>query len=107
MSPRVTGAAGFVAAIATSAAATTQWSSDPFNNLTIADRTSEQVQSKVRPTPDGGAYISWFDNAAGGYDVYLQRVTATGDEVWAHNGVLIADRSVSSTVDYDLTVDSD
>ncbi len=82
------------------------WSTDPAVNLAIADRTADQAQPKIAPTSDGGCYISWFDNAAGGYDVYLQRLDAAGDEQWAHNGMLIADRSFSSTEDYGLDVDN-
>jgi hypothetical protein len=66
-----------------------QWSSDPANNLVVADRDNEQVQPKIVPTADGGFYVSWFDNASGGYDVYLQRLDAGGNEQWAHNGVLV------------------
>lgn len=83
-----------------------QWSSDPMSNLAIADRPGEQVQPKVRVGPDGGIYISWFDNAAGGYDVSMQRLSAAGVAQWPHNGVLLADRSFSSTVDYDMKVDA-
>jgi len=84
-----------------------QWSADPANNLVIADRDNEQVQPKIVPTADGGFYISWFDNATGGYDVYLQRLDAGGNEQWAHNGVLVADRDFSSTQDYGLDIDAD
>ena len=84
-----------------------QWSTDASVNLPIADRINEQTQDKIVPTADGGAYISWFDNSAGGYDVYLQRIDAAGNELWPHNGILIADRSFSSTQDYDLDVDSE
>ncbi len=42
----------------------------------------------------------------GGYDVYLQRLSVGGVEQWAHNGVQLCDRGVSSTVDYDMIVDS-
>ena len=83
-----------------------QWSS-PSTNLAIGDRTNEQVQPKVRSTSDGGCYISWFDNAAGGYDVYLQRLDPLGYEQWAHNGILIADVSFGWTQDYGLDVDAD
>ncbi|MBU6413911.1 MAG: hypothetical protein KGS45_10575 [Planctomycetes bacterium] len=82
-----------------------QWSSNPFANRLIADRANDQVQPKIAITTDGGCYISWFDNASGGYDVYLQRLDPCGREVWARNGLLLADRAVSSTTDYDLTVD--
>lgn len=84
-----------------------QWSTDSGSNLSVADRSGEQVQAKIRPTADGGCYISWFDNSTGGYDVYLQRLNKLGVEQWAHNGILLCDRGVSSTVDYDLIVDAD
>ncbi len=86
--------------------ATGQWSDDPDVNLALADGAGEQTQVKVAPTADGGAYVSWFDNGSGGYDVYLQRIDSGGHEQWAHNGVLIADRGFSSTQDYGLAVDS-
>ncbi len=87
-------------------AARGQWSDDPASNLVVADRSGEQVQTKIVPTQDGGCYVSWFDNATGGYDVYLQRLDAAGVEQWAHNGVLVADRGFSSTQDYGLAVDT-
>jgi hypothetical protein len=97
-----------IATVATmTAPALAQWSSDPAHNLVIADRSGEQVQPKLAATSDGGFYVSWFDNASGGYDVYLQRLDAAGVEQWPHNGVLVADRDFSSTQDYGLGVDSE
>ncbi len=87
-------------------AARAQWSDDPDVNLALGDRPGEQTQVLIAPTADGGAYVSWFDNSNGGYDVYLQRLDAGGHEQWPHNGVLIADRSFSSTQAYDLAVDT-
>lgn len=84
-----------------------QWSDDPAVNLTIANRSGEQVQPKIVATADGGFYISWFDNSSGGYDVYLQRLDAAGKEQFAHNGVRVADRDFSSTQDYGLDVDAE
>ncbi|MCB9864346.1 MAG: hypothetical protein H6820_13400 [Phycisphaerales bacterium] len=94
---------GVVFAVANSAFA--QWSSNSAVNLAIADRSGEQTQSKIGATSDGGCYISWYDNSSGGYDVYIQRLDRDGNELWAHNGVLVADRSFSSTQDYGLAVD--
>lgn len=82
------------------------WSQDPAYNLVIADGASEQVQAKIVARADGGFYVSWFDNAAGGYDVRLQRLSATGGELWGHNGILVADRNLSSTTDYGLGIDA-
>jgi hypothetical protein len=83
-----------------------QWSSDPAVNLSVADGTGDQVQAKVAPTPDGGCYISWFDALANGFDVRIQKLDSGGNEVFPHNGVLVADRSFSWTQDYGLDVDS-
>jgi hypothetical protein len=99
--------AGASAVILLASSAQAQWSADASNNLKVADRSGEQVQPKLARTADGGAYVSWYDNATGGYDVYIQRLNAQGVEQWPHNGVLIADRSVSSTVDYSLACDAD
>jgi hypothetical protein len=88
------------------AAADAQWSSDPSSNLSVADGPGDQAQPKVRPAGDGGVYITWLDGGAG-YDIRMQRLDAQGNELWGHNGILIFDRSVSSTQDYDLVVDAD
>lgn len=82
-----------------------QWSSDPASNLSIGDGAGDQVQPKIAPTSDGGCFISWYSNFPSGYDVRLQRLNAQGEEMWTHNGILIADRAVSSTVDYSLVSD--
>lgn len=74
----------------------------PATDVILSDLPGEQVQPKIVGTSDGGAYISWYDNATGGYDVRLQRVDGNWNEAFAHQGMLIADRSFSSTQDYDL-----
>lgn len=82
-----------------------QWSDDSTMHQVVADGAGEQVQPKIAPTADGGCYISWFSSVSG-YDVRLQRLDASGNEMWAHNGILVADRGFSSTQDYDLDVDT-
>ncbi|MCA9303094.1 MAG: hypothetical protein KC996_03125 [Phycisphaerales bacterium] len=82
-----------------------QWSDDSTMHVTVADGAGEQVQPKVAAAPDGGSYVSWYSSQTG-YDVRLQRLDASGNEMWAHNGILIADRGFSSTQDYDLAVDT-
>jgi len=97
---------GLVIVLTLTSATLAEWSNDPTKNLPVANLVFDQVQPKVVATSDGGCYISWFDNRSGGYDVYLQRLDAHGNELWGHNGVLVADRSFSSTQDYGLDVDS-
>ena len=81
-------------------------------NLGVAVKPDDQVQPKIRPTPDGGCYISWFDNDPSGnppfgYDVFLQRLDANGVPQWAAGGIRFADLGMSSTQDYGLDVDAD
>lgn len=83
------------------------WPSDPGLNLPLATTPGSQVQPKIVARPDGGAYVSWFDGGAGGFDVRLQRISPIGEPMWGDNGVLVADRSFSSTQDYGLSTDSD
>ncbi len=83
-----------------------QWSSDPAANTLIASGNSEQVQPKIRSTTDGGCYVTYFDNQSGGYDVRVQRLNAAGEVQWP-GGVLVADRSFSSTQDYGASVDTE
>ncbi len=83
------------------------WSTDCAENLLVADRASEQVIPKVAGTPDGGCYIAWFDLAFGGYQVYLQRLDARGNELWPHNGILVSDNPQDSWLtDWDMLCDS-
>jgi len=81
------------------------WPDDPAMNLGVTLASGSQVQPKVAPTPDGGCWISWFDGAAG-YDVRVQKLDASGNPLFGANGVLVADRSFSSTQDYGLDVDA-
>jgi hypothetical protein len=83
------------------------WSTDPAVNNPIADRISEQVVPKVAVAPNGDTYVSWFDLAFGGYQVWLQRLDGAGRELWPHNGILVSDHvQPSSLVDWDLLADS-
>src|ERR1700675_4190516 len=88
-----------------------QWSSDPSTNLPLADKlNNDQVQPKVRALPNNQWYVSWFDADPNspppiGYDVFLQRLDATGVEQFPHDGNMVADLSNSSTEDYGLDVD--
>lgn len=83
-----------------------EWSSDPAVNLSVADAAGDQVQAKVAPTADGGCYISWLDAIGNGFDVRVQKLDSVGDEVFPHDGILVADRGFSSTQDYGLDVDA-
>jgi len=88
------------------AAAFARWPDDPAQNLPIADRPGLQMNARICCTSDGGCYIGFFDDSAGDWDVYLQRLDPAGNEMWPHNGLLIADRACNWIADFSLAVDS-
>jgi hypothetical protein len=100
-------AAALAIAATTGLPALAEWSDNPLENLPIADNSGLQLRPKIHPCTDGGCYVSWFDNSSGGYDLRLQRLDPLGEESWAHNGVLVADRSLVAAEDYGLAVDDD
>lgn len=93
--------------VVASLAAPAAWNADPAVNTVLSDRPGEQVQPKIAPLADGGAYLSWYDNAAGGYDPTLQRIDAHGDPQWAPGGLRVADTGLSWVTDYGLAADTD
>lgn len=95
-----------VLAVLTTTIAAAQWSGDPAANFAAADAASDQAQSKLAPTSDGGTWLTWFDGIGSGWDVRVQKLDLAGNELFAHNGLLVADRSFSSTQDYGLDVSS-
>jgi hypothetical protein len=95
------------ATLITFATSSAQWSHNPAINTGISTGGSDQNQSKILSTADGGAYIVWLDGIGTGWDTRLQRVDANGIKQFAGNGVLIANTAFSSTQDYGFDVDAD
>ena len=92
---------------AASTATQATWSQNAALNLAIADRPNEQVTPKFGICPDGGCYVAWFDNAFSGYQVWMQHLDASGNELWPHNGIVISSHPQStSLVDWDVISDS-
>lgn len=88
-------------------AAHAAWSTNPALNLAIADGAGEQVVPKIAGLPDGSCYVGWFDNSSGGYNVRLQRFDPAGNEVWAHNGILVSSHPQDTWIsDWDLICDT-
>ncbi len=84
-----------------------QWPDDSSQNLPLATGGGEQVTPRVAATADGGAYVLWYDNAGGNYDVRLQRLDAAGVPQWEANGLLLSNHPMTSFVtEWDLAVDT-
>lgn len=97
---------GFYLIILRNVTVNSQWSSDPNVNLQVCDVSGEQALTKIAACPDGGCYISWFDNRGSSYAVYLQKLNSLGIKQFASDGLLISSNPQnSSLVDYDLICD--
>jgi predicted lipoprotein with Yx(FWY)xxD motif len=57
------------------------------NGVNICNQAAAQRGPKLVSDGSGGAFITWFDNRAGDYDIYTQRVSSGGAVQWTTNGV--------------------
>jgi hypothetical protein len=57
------------------------------NGVNICNQAAAQRGPKLVSDGSGGAFITWYDNRAGNYDIYAQRVSTTGAPVYTTNGV--------------------
>lgn len=57
------------------------------NGVTICNQAAAQRGPKLISDGSGGAFITWYDNRAGDYDIYTQRIGNAGAVQWTTNGV--------------------
>ncbi|MCX5754269.1 MAG: hypothetical protein NTW97_11640, partial [Candidatus Krumholzibacteria bacterium] len=66
------------------AAGAPQWAAD---GVAVCTAANWQMYPKLASDGAGGTIIDWWDQRAGGYDIYAQRVDASGSVRWAMDGV--------------------
>ncbi|GEM_PF-756063 len=84
----------FIAALLIPSTALSQWSVDPTINNLISNASQDQVTTASVSDGNNGAIIAWADmrdsaTNGGTYDIYAQRVNASGTVQWTPNGVAI------------------
>lgn len=57
------------------------------DGIAICNAVSDQYSPRLISDAAGGAIIAWYDNRAGNYDIYAQRINAGGLVLWATDGV--------------------
>lgn len=57
------------------------------NGVTVCNEASAQHGPRIAGDDSGGAFITWYDQRAGDYDIYTQRVASGGAVQWTTNGV--------------------
>jgi type IX secretion system substrate protein len=57
------------------------------NGVSVCNQAAAQRGPKLINDGSGGAFITWYDNRAGNYDIYTQRVSSGGAPMYTTNGV--------------------
>jgi hypothetical protein len=65
------------------ASGSVQWTADGDSICVLSQ---DQGSPRLASDGAGGAIIVWEDNRSGNYDIYAQRVNASGVRMWAANG---------------------
>lgn len=70
--------------------------------VAICTAANDQLYPTIAPDGAGGAIITWWDSRSGNYDIYAQRINASGAVLWAANGVVIC--NAANTQSYPVIV---
>jgi predicted lipoprotein with Yx(FWY)xxD motif len=65
------------------------WSTEPTVNTPICTAVSDQAYPNIVGDGSGGAIIAWMDHRSGHYDVFVQRLNASGRPLWTVDGMAI------------------
>lgn len=57
------------------------------NGVSVCNQAAAQRGPKLVSDGSGGAFITWYDNRAGNYDIYTQKISSGGAPVYTTNGV--------------------
>lgn len=71
-----------------------QWNVNPSVNTLVSTGSNDQQDVRIVPDTKGGAIITWVDyrndaSQAGVADIYSQRISASGYNLWTTNGISI------------------
>jgi hypothetical protein len=59
------------------------------DGIVVCDETSIQSHPRIASDGQGGAVMVWWDQRNGGSEIYAQRIDASGNAVWATDGVRV------------------
>lgn len=74
------------------AAGVVQWTAD---GLGLCTATDHQYECAIASDGAGGAIVAWRDSRSGNYDIYAQRVNASGTPQWTADGVALCTSSAT------------
>jgi hypothetical protein len=72
-----------------------QWAA---NGVVVCNSNGVQNNPRIEPDGSNGALISWIDKRVGtDYDIYAQRISASGTAMWSANGVAVCSAANNQT----------
>lgn len=71
-----------------------QWT---VNGVTVCSELEHQQNPSLAPDGAGGTIIAWEDRRSGDYDIYAQRLNASGAAQWTAGGIPICDSGQHQT----------
>lgn len=77
------------------AAGVAQWTTD---GVAVASGAGDQSLCTIVSDGGGGAIIAWQDNRGGNFDIYAQRLNASGVPQWTANGVALCTATADQQV---------
>ncbi|TFF98425.1 MAG: hypothetical protein EU547_01565 [Promethearchaeota archaeon] len=63
------------------------------NGTIICNNEDRQISPQIVSDDSGGAIIVWYDNRAGNWDIYAQRVNSAGVVQWNTNGTIVCNKT--------------
>ena len=63
-----------------------QWTAE---GVALCMASWDQFNAKITCDGEGGAFVTWVDDRSGHWDIYAQRVSASGTAQWAADGVAV------------------
>ncbi len=72
----------------------TRW---PLNGAVVCGATLDQIAPRVVADTAGGVVVAWQDFRSGAYDIYTQRMNASGAALWTANGVALCTATANQT----------
>ncbi len=67
------------------------------NGTAVSTASSDQTSPAIVSDGSGGAIIAWQDRRNGNYDIYVQRIAASGAAQWTLNGAVVCAASYDQT----------
>jgi len=64
-----------------------------YTDIVVCTAIGQEWDKKICNDGTGGAFIVWQDNRNGNWDIFLQRISSNGINLWTDNGLVICNAS--------------